>query len=347
MKLTEAQLAIDAKKYSKKAISNADRAHFADFYHQQQKELCIQAIEGQRKVIKKPTRFNHFMTTKLARKVFRGPRKGVKHKGVMKDVSALWNKLSPEEQAAYQNGKPQTRPNGDTRPTDDDDKESEEGGTRKMISFKQVANKVENFMDDCMSKAAHIAKTSNCEMIMFAVSRHLAAHSFQFGKATHGAPKFLASAAHLDGTKHYPACMQSYLTGYEVAEIAELARSKRGPPKYRPVLIPKCLSDLVAEKTDSVILRWPWTATDWKLAKIKFKIKLLPGARTQIKWLKQQSRNMLAIVKAAIHLDLDRKLIDIVYDPSIPVGITEHEFYGTTPPQSRHSPSPLPSPLLS
>ena len=372
MKLTEAQLAIDARKYSKKAMSNADRAHFADFYHQQRRELCIQAIErgvsvpmvdeylGKRIAVKKPTRFNHFMTTKSARGVFRGPRKGVKHKGAMTDVSGLWNKLSPEEKAAYQNGKPRTQPNVDTQPagesdsdrasdyeTDDDEEESEEAGTRKMASLKRAANTVQNFMDDCMSKAAHIAKTSNCEMIMFAVSRHLAAHSFQFGKATHGATKFLALAANLDGTKHYPARMQSYLTGYEVAEIAHLALSKRGKPKSRPVSVTRRMSDLVAEKTDGIMLQWPWTNTDWKLAKIKYKIQLLPGAMTQADWLKKPSRDLLATPKAIIHLDLDKKLIDLVYDPSIPDGVTAREFYGATPPSSVQSPSPLRSLPLS
>ncbi|OAV93179.1 hypothetical protein PTTG_27377 [Puccinia triticina 1-1 BBBD Race 1] len=44
MKLTEAQLAINTRKYSKKAMSDADRSFFAKLYHKQRKELCVQAI---------------------------------------------------------------------------------------------------------------------------------------------------------------------------------------------------------------------------------------------------------------------------------------------------------------
>ena len=73
-----------------------------------------------------------------------------------------------------------------------------------------------------------MAKTANCEMIMFAVSRHLAAHSFQLVTSTHGASRFVAAAANLDGTRSYAARFQSYLTGYEVAELAKFSKAKSG-----------------------------------------------------------------------------------------------------------------------
>jgi hypothetical protein len=45
LKESEAQLAIQARKNSKKAMSDADRRHFAEFYRKQRKLLIIEAIE--------------------------------------------------------------------------------------------------------------------------------------------------------------------------------------------------------------------------------------------------------------------------------------------------------------
>jgi hypothetical protein len=45
MKMTEAELAMEAHRSSKGAMSDADRIFFARFYIQQRKELIIQAIE--------------------------------------------------------------------------------------------------------------------------------------------------------------------------------------------------------------------------------------------------------------------------------------------------------------
>jgi hypothetical protein len=45
MKESEAQLAITARLNSKKAMSDADRAHFREFYRKQRQLLIIEAIE--------------------------------------------------------------------------------------------------------------------------------------------------------------------------------------------------------------------------------------------------------------------------------------------------------------
>ena len=63
---------------------------------------------------------------------------------------------------------------------------------------------------------------------------------------------------------------------------------------------------------------------------IKYRLVLLPGAKVQESWLKQPSRYLGAKRAELLHLDLDKKLIDILYDPSIP-----------EPAQSSIAPSPL------
>ncbi|WAQ89419.1 hypothetical protein PtA15_11A107 [Puccinia triticina] len=267
---------------------------------------------------------------------------GVKHKSAMTEVSDLYHQLTPQQQAKYQNGKP-TALNGSNGPTGDNGSEMEsdyktnddvtkpgDSGTRKLSSFKAASDKVQNFMDNWFKEAVHIARTANCEMILFAVSQHLAVHSFQFGKATHGATKFLASMANLDGTKHYPARMQAYLTSYEVSDIAKVAKSKQSIPKPQTVSAAVRMSELIAEKTNGILTQWPWTKHNWKLAKVKYKLTLLPGAKTQLQWLKKPSRGLHADAKATIHLDLDNNLIDLIYDPTIPNVTTPKEFYAAT-----------------
>ncbi|KNZ52217.1 hypothetical protein VP01_3647g6 [Puccinia sorghi] len=46
-------------------------------------------------VIKKPTKWNHFMKCQSARSVFRGSQKGICYFPGMAGMSQLWNKLSP------------------------------------------------------------------------------------------------------------------------------------------------------------------------------------------------------------------------------------------------------------
>ncbi|WAQ92322.1 hypothetical protein PtA15_16A228 [Puccinia triticina] len=151
MNLTEAQLAIDAKKYSKKAMSDADRAFFAEFYHKQRKELCVQAIErgvslpmvdaylGKQMPVKKPNRFNHFMRTKRARAVFRGR---CEEQEQYEGCVTIVEQANPEAQAAYQNGVPD-----DDYKTDDDETPVNDG-IRKSMSFKRASEQVPSFLDD-------------------------------------------------------------------------------------------------------------------------------------------------------------------------------------------------------
>ncbi|PLW23856.1 hypothetical protein PCASD_14685 [Puccinia coronata f. sp. avenae] len=383
MKESEAQLAITACLNSKKAMSDADRAHFREFYCKQRQLLIIEAIErgvsvpmvdeylGRRMPLKKPTRWNHFMKTPGARAEFRGSRKGIKHRPAMGGVSSLWHSLTHTEQESYKEGRALSTGATDSRsaatqhnssegnvsgpaggdegnglageregdgPADGfEDVDSDGSGDvdrddRHLVSLKRAKN-----------HAVHVAKTANCEMVLFVVSRHIAAHSFQLVRATHGASTFVSTAARLDGTRNYGTRLQAYLTGYEVAEIAQCAKSKKGVAKLRPVSAIARMSTLVAKKTNGAQSRWPWTNTDFKLAKIKYRLELLPSAKTQPNWLKKPSQGLHPSFQTIIHNDLDNNLIDVVYDPSIPDGITEEQFLGMSPSPLLHDSSRSPS----
>ncbi|KAA1100604.1 hypothetical protein PGTUg99_027643 [Puccinia graminis f. sp. tritici] len=350
LKLTEAQLAIQARKASKRAMSDDDRDFFANFHHRQRKLLIIQAIErgvsmpmvdgylGKRMVIKKPSGWNRFMQTPKVREVFRGAQKGVKDKSAMPLVSTMWNELPEEERLRYMkpsskkqhnNLDPSIAATNNENPSgeaDDDNEDELQVIMRRSVSFKRASDQVQDFMADWFEQAVHISKTCDCEMVMFAVSRHLGTHSFQFTRSTHGATRFVMGAQILDGTRHYAAQFQSYITGYEVAQIAKINGKKQGPPKTPSVSTAVRLSHLITEKTEGVIKKWPWTRTEFRLAKLKYRLVLLPGSKTNRDWLMRPGRELKGPREATLHLDLDKKLIDVVHDPSIPDDVTEADY---------------------
>ncbi|WAR53448.1 hypothetical protein PtB15_2B879 [Puccinia triticina] len=317
MQMTEAELALQAQESSKGAMSDADRQFFARFYSQQRKELIIQAIErevsmlmvdgylGKRMIIKKPNCFNEFMKTPQARSVFRGPHKGVKDKTVMGGVASRWHALTPEEQEKFRKAA-RSKPlpdadddnpdDGSESNTDEDDKQpistALKSGICRTISFKRASEQVANFMDLWVKQAVHIAKTCNCEMVFFAVSRHLGLHSFQYTQSTH--------------------------------DLAALAEGKK--TKNKAVSAVARMSTLVAEKTNGALTQWPWTNTDEVLAEVKYRVVLLPGGKTQLKWIKSPSRDLHVKPQAVLLNDLENNLINVVHDPTMPDPVKSPKF---------------------
>jgi hypothetical protein len=157
----------------------------------------------------------------------------------MKSVSAIWNALPEEEREKYNKAAqaPQSHAPPDDEETEDlsapanDEEETIPAalarGMRQTVSFKKSSDQVANFMDSwikqvspvsrslvhytiiiplgslTISQAVNIAKTCNCEMVFFTVSRHLGPHSFQYTQTTHGASAFVAAAENMDGARHY------------------------------------------------------------------------------------------------------------------------------------------------
>ncbi|KAA1067688.1 hypothetical protein PGT21_014627 [Puccinia graminis f. sp. tritici] len=252
LKLSEAQLAIQARKTSKRAMSDDDRDFFAEYQHYLRKLLIIRAIE---RGVSMPMVDGFLYKTKEARDIFRGH--GVAKKNGMLEVSSKWHGLSDEEKLEFakcvrsvgSNARPANTEGPGNNPDEVDDTDeidaAGEVSMRQTVSLKRAADQVQNFMDDWVARAVHIAKTTNCEMVMFAVSRHLGSHAFQLAKWTHGATRFVTGSKALDGPKHYPARMQAYLTGYEVAQVAKINSKKGCAVKKHPVSISKRMAALI------------------------------------------------------------------------------------------------------
>jgi hypothetical protein len=68
-------------------------------------------------------------------------------------------------------------------------------------------------------QAVNIAKTCNCEVVFFAVSKHLAKHSFRLSRCTPGAEGSVQTLNDIDGVSHFAARLQALVTGNSVAQL--------------------------------------------------------------------------------------------------------------------------------
>ncbi|WAQ83002.1 hypothetical protein PtA15_3A368 [Puccinia triticina] len=261
--------------------------------------------------IKKPNRWNRFMKTTGARAVFRGRQKGVKHRPAMGGVSDLYWELSPEERALFADPPPPETlipadyPNEHHTAEEESIAAEAERGQRQTISFKRASDHVQNFMESWVQQAPWATPFSLLRLL------------------TVRPPLLLLLATLMVNDTTLLVCKPTLLA--------------MGPDKG-PTGIGKGSHVLTTEKTNGAMTTWPWTKTDFKLAKIKYRLVLLPGAKIQASWIKSPSRNLHTAPKTILHTDLDDKLIDVVYDPTIPDGISSD--YVLTPEFLK---APLPS----
>ncbi|KNZ44049.1 hypothetical protein VP01_954g3 [Puccinia sorghi] len=63
-----------------------------------------------------------------------------------------------------------------------------EAQLQQSVLLKKAANQFQNFMDAWLQKAVHLATTFICEMVFFAVTKHLGCFLIQFKQTTHAPP---------------------------------------------------------------------------------------------------------------------------------------------------------------
>ncbi|PLW23191.1 hypothetical protein PCASD_14821 [Puccinia coronata f. sp. avenae] len=253
MKLDILELRKVAQEYSKGAMSDEDEQYFIALHQQQEKEQAIKAIErglslsmvfallGRRIAIKEANRWNRFLQTDQARLIFQQSGLGVKDKSVMKQLLAAYALLSKDEKNALLKVPGPNNPSLkdiDNEATPNGN-QSHVGGThtdnvsgprntmsvnasmvRGTLSAQIRYNQAQKAVNTWLDEAVHIAKTCSCEIVFFAVSNHLAAHSFQFVRCTPGALASEQAMSALNGNNRYPARLQAFITGQEVGQVA-------------------------------------------------------------------------------------------------------------------------------
>ncbi|WAR56769.1 hypothetical protein PtB15_7B619 [Puccinia triticina] len=340
------ELVVQAQENSKGSMSQADRDFFLEFYEEQRKLLAIKAIEyqlsiamidgflGKRLALKGPNCWNLFLKTPEARAIFKEVG-GVDDDSAMKKVSELWKKLTPEEKKAFAKHLDDGLTDEECALDEDESGElilpeepfssapsGQVGGgvtsVRSEVSLKNDYHRVQKCVNEFIEKATSVAATHNAQFVVFAVSTHLGASSYQILQSTPGANVFLNYAKDVDAEKHYAARLQSDITGYSIAQITDLAtkpQNKGGKKPSHDVKVTNRMREFIKAKTEGIVKTWPWTNTQSRLASSGYKLALAPLARTKIEWISRPSRSLHVDHITAIHLDLDDNLIDIVRTP--------------------------------
>ncbi|KNZ50081.1 hypothetical protein VP01_4608g1 [Puccinia sorghi] len=157
--------------------------------------------------------------------------------------------------------------------------------------------------------AVNIAQTCNCEVVLFAVTKHLSKHSLNFSRWTPGAKESHQKISDLDGNMHYSARLQALINGNTVKNHAVAQKFPGMKSKFshssKVCLIPSVIASLVyllfipqAKKTNQVLTAWPWTNTDSKLKEAKI-----------------TNRNMRKIPVTMLLLDLQQGHIKVLPIP--------------------------------
>ncbi|OAV98638.1 hypothetical protein PTTG_01745 [Puccinia triticina 1-1 BBBD Race 1] len=353
MKMKTVELRKVAQDNSKGSMSSADEQFFMQFFLEQEQAMIIKAIErqvsismvnsllGRRMAIREINRWNRFLKTDKARKIFQTCGQGVRNKEVMKRLSEAYHNLSPEEMAALVQ-KPDDddldeddesgdgiigrQPRGPEDLTEeelalDDMSDAEDDaatgpnplGTRGTVSNLVRKNQVDTVMNRWAKEARNIAKTCCCEIVFFAVSKHLSEHCFRMSRCTPGAFESNQLMSRVDGNE-YSARLQGLVTGNSIGEIA-VADKLPGKFKKNLVFLRKQvieeLSSLIARQTSNVLTAWPWADNDKQLRDAKFRLELSPGALSEIQWLRQSSKKLKKKHASMVLLDIQNGLINL------------------------------------
>ncbi|PLW22772.1 hypothetical protein PCASD_14668 [Puccinia coronata f. sp. avenae] len=316
LKQSAAQLRKVAQENSKGTFSAADEAFFLEFYQKQEQELAIKAIErcvslpmvhaflGRRLAVREVNRWNRFLQTNQAREIFQQSGKGVKNRETMKKLSAAYSLLTPEEKAAL------------VRDIDADDLDLDDvaGVTpanlplvRATVPHLFLKEKAMKVLNKWASEAVNIAKTCNCEVVFFAVSKHLAKHSFRLSRCTPGAEGSVQTLNDIDGVSHFAARLQALVTGNSVAQLTINEKLPEAEPKSRRKLVPQvsaALATMLAQSTKNVLTEWPWTNTDNILQQARVKVVLSPKGVSKLLWIKTSNRHLHKVPALQILLDL-------------------------------------------
>ncbi|KAH9821122.1 hypothetical protein DFH28DRAFT_1079218 [Melampsora americana] len=170
-------------------------------------------------------------------------------------------------------------------------------------------------LDDTLAKCIPVAKTHHFEMVIIAISCHIAKHNFQLTRNTIGLDKALDIIYTADGDKALPVQLQSYLVGKTPQSLRlELETSGR---KFQSRVV-HSLSDFLYETTK--LKHWPWSNCDKVLADAGYELNLLPGARTLPSTLKTSSNYLNQAKLVALEQDLKEHLIHANISPN---GINE------------------------
>ncbi|KAH9808236.1 hypothetical protein DFH28DRAFT_1088045 [Melampsora americana] len=172
--------------------------------------------------------------------------------------------------------------------------------------LKQYKATAERLVDQTLAKCAPIARANHFEMVIIAVSTHIAPNHFQLTRNTIGIDKALQIIYDNQGGDALPVQLQAYLVGKTPHGLeSELQNQGR---RFQSRVV-NALSTHLYETTK--LKHWPWSKCDATLAAAGYELKLLPGARSVEETFKTCSSQLNQAKLVALNEDLKDNLIQL------------------------------------
>ncbi|KAH9806733.1 hypothetical protein DFH28DRAFT_1046119, partial [Melampsora americana] len=315
---TAVELRCLAVKFATSGLTEAILESVLEFHEEMETLIAIKALElgitvsdiekvfGKYVGIRRPSPWNRFLQSPTARATFKAAR-GVSSGEGMKMLSQVWKNMTQEERDAYKEATQET--DSTTLQDLDDQLEAIDVGSqsrhtilqsrsnmvvnpRNLLQYKRNA---EDFMDGLLTKCVPVAKSNHFEVVLIAVSTHIGKHNFQVTRNTVGLNRPVNMIYDLEGVQNFPAQLQALIVGKSTTDLAlDLAG----------------YSNTNVEATTG-LAHWPWTNCDSTLGNLGFKLKLLPGARSQLQTFKTPSNQLNQARLLALEADLQENMIQL------------------------------------
>ncbi|WAR54492.1 hypothetical protein PtB15_4B109 [Puccinia triticina] len=269
-KMSATQLRKVAQENSKLSMSSADQVAFMELFHEQELAMILKAIELH---VSMPMVWAvFFLTAGVDMSPFVKPTAGTdscrrtkpvrssklagRASRISKGDELTAAELAMDEVTDEEEDTPETEPaaKGSKNST---------GVIRGTVSNLTRKNQVDLTMNRWAREAANLSATCCCEVVIFAVSKHLSNHCFRMDRCTPGAFKPNSEISQMDGNNQYSARLQALVTGNSVGQIAVGEKipgtSKKNLKQIRSELCTE-LAEFIARETNNIITSWPKTS---------------------------------------------------------------------------------------
>ncbi|KAH9808038.1 hypothetical protein DFH28DRAFT_1199408 [Melampsora americana] len=327
MSMSSNELRCLAEKNANRGINKDQMERLIEFHETQQHALAMMAVElgisvsaieamwGRRIAVRIATAWNRYLQTHHAKALFK-TYGGISNGVAMSELSFAWKHMSPEEKAAFKAPIPDVDLNfGDKVVSNKRARQIVQPRTlvkSNPTSLQKSERQVQSYLTDLIAKATPIAASCNCEFVFFAVSKHLAAHSFQIRVVTPGAQRGVELITEAAGTQEFGAQLQGYVTG-NTTEAVQAKRHCGGNSKVVRKEVTARLGRLLAERSQSALNKWPWSDADTVLATFNLRMVLTrPGSTLDINCLKRPLSQLSGPDSRKINYELDQGGISLL-----------------------------------
>ncbi|KAH9813817.1 hypothetical protein DFH28DRAFT_1169751 [Melampsora americana] len=302
---TAVELQFLAKKYASTGLSDTVVDSLLNFHEEMETLIAIKALKlgitvsdieqvfGKYVGVRRPSAWNQFLQSLLARTMFKEAR-GVGNGKGMKALSQKWRSMTPKEKSVYKNATQEAEP-AELQNLDGQLQVIGVGSQSRHSllqprsnivanpkNVKQYKEKATAFVEETIANSVSVAKSNHFELEVKMIYR-------------------------MDGVNDFLAQLQGLLVGQTASELKASITVVYHLNQNQDLRTSYLLS------VDTTKLRnWPWSKCNATLNNAGFELKLLPGARSLEKTFKEPSSNLNQPKLLALEANLKEKLIQLV-----------------------------------